>query len=215
MPGDIVFEAVERLHRDLLEVRALLTGAGASVRLVLTPESVVVAEARRSLTTLSLLGYQVDGVVANRVFPEEDADEWRQGWVDAQTAVMREVEHSFSGRPIWRSAYQPGEPVGRAALVAFADAAYGGDDPLAAPIGHDPVRVERTREGGSLVIALPFVTKSDIDLARHGDELVVTVGSYRRLIALPAALRRHVVTRAWVDSGVLRVRFRPPAGEPA
>ena len=41
----------------------------ASVRLVLTPETVVVAEARRSLTTLSLFGYRVDGVVANRVFP--------------------------------------------------------------------------------------------------------------------------------------------------
>ena len=70
MPQDDVFDAVERLHRDLEEVHALLTGPDASVRLVLTPETVVVAEARRSLTTLSLFGYRVDGVVANRVFPD-------------------------------------------------------------------------------------------------------------------------------------------------
>ena len=31
---------------------------------MLTPERVVVAEARRSLTTLSLYGYRVDGVIA-------------------------------------------------------------------------------------------------------------------------------------------------------
>ena len=74
MPEDDVFDAVERLHAELDEVRALLTGPEASVRLVLTPEEVVLAEARRSLTTLSLFGYRVDGVVANRVFPAEGAD---------------------------------------------------------------------------------------------------------------------------------------------
>ena len=62
---------------DLEEVQQILTEKDASVRLVLTPETVVVAEARRSLTTLSLYGYRVDGVIANRVFPAEGADEWR------------------------------------------------------------------------------------------------------------------------------------------
>ncbi|HEY0645699.1 MAG TPA: ArsA family ATPase, partial [Nocardioides sp.] len=103
MPHDTVFDAVERLHRDLDEVRQLLSGPDASVRLVLTPETVVVAEARRSLTTLSLVGYRVDGVVANRVFPSEGADPWRAGWVRAQEAVMSEVAASFDGLPVWRS----------------------------------------------------------------------------------------------------------------
>ena len=49
MPEDDVFDAVERLHAELDEVRALLTGPDASVRLVLTPEQVVLAEARREL----------------------------------------------------------------------------------------------------------------------------------------------------------------------
>ena len=70
---------------------SLLTGPSASVRLVLTPETVVLAEARRSYTTLSLFGYRVDGVVANRVFPADGADDWRAGWVMAQDAVLAEV----------------------------------------------------------------------------------------------------------------------------
>ena len=71
--------------------------------------------------------------------------------------------------------------------------------------------ITRTQTGATLRIALPFVDKSDIDLARHGDELVVTVGSYRRLLALPAALARHTVSGARIDEGSLQVRFRAEA----
>ena len=88
MPGGSVFGAVERLHAELDEVRDLLCGPDASVRIVLTPEAVVLAEARRAYTTLSLFGYRVDGVVANRVFPAEGADDWRAGWVMAQDEVL-------------------------------------------------------------------------------------------------------------------------------
>ncbi len=208
MPEDSVFEAIERLHRDLEEVQQILTEKDATVRLVLTPEAVVVAEARRSLTTLSLYGYRVDGVIANRVFPDGDGDAWRERWVAAQQGVLAEIEQSFAELPIWRSAYSAGEPVGVEDLAAFAEAAYDGADPLAPPTGEGPMTISRTSTGAVLRIALPFAEKKDVDLARHGDELVVTVGSYRRLLALPTALRRHTVTAARVEDGALQVRFR-------
>ena len=216
MPEDSVFEAVERLHHDLEEVQGILSEKDATVRLVLTPETVVVAEARRSLTTLSLYGYRVDGVIANRVFPSDGADEWRGSWVTAQRSVLAEVRQSFVDLPIWMSSYQPAEPVGTDALAAFAEAAYDGADPLATPSGEGPMTITRTDDGAVLRIALPFAEKKDVDLARHGDELVVTVGSYRRLLALPAALARHTVTGARVGSGSLQVRFRiEPDAAPA
>lgn len=208
MPEDSVFDAVERLHRDLEEVQRILTDKEASVRLVLTPEAVVVAEARRSLTTLSLYGYRVDGVIANRVFPDADGDPWREAWVRAQSGVLAEVRQSFAELPIWHSAYLPGEPMGADALGAFAASVYGEDDPLAAPTGEGPLTIGRSEDGAVLRIALPFAEKKDVDLARHGDDLVVTVGSYRRLLTLPAALARHTVTGARIDEGSLQVRFR-------
>jgi arsenite-transporting ATPase len=168
----------------------------------------VVAEARRSLTTLSLYGYRVDGVIANRVFPEGEGDAWRQGWVASQREVLQEVRQSFADLPIWRAGYHHGEPVGSDALASFAEAAYDGADPLAVPVGEGPLTINRTSTGAVLRIALPFARTSDVDLARHGDELVVTVGSYRRLLALPAALSRHTVTAARVEDGALQVRFR-------
>jgi arsenite-transporting ATPase len=207
MPADPVFDAVERLHADLAEVQQILTDPATSVRVVLTPEAVVLAEARRSLTTLTMFGYRVDGVVANRVFPTDGADPWRQGWVDAQQRVLAEVATSFDGVPVWHAPFLPEEPVGVAALTAAAEQAYAGDDPLAIAERAEPLTVRRTPHGMVLRLELPFVDKDDVDLARHGDELVVTVGTYRRVLALPAALRHRPVLGARVDGGALVVRF--------
>ena len=161
MPTDIVFDAIERLHADLSEVRDLLTGDDASVRLVLTPEAVVVAEARRSLTSLSLNGYRVDGVIANRIFPAAGGDAWRREWVASQAQILTEVESSFAPLEVWRSAYQPREPVGLAELARFATQLYASNktDPLAAPTGPHPVEVRRDGDALTLRVALPFADR--------------------------------------------------------
>jgi arsenite/tail-anchored protein-transporting ATPase len=207
MPEDTVVDAMERLRKDLAEVHDLLTGEDASVRLVLTPEALVLSEARRSLTTLSLFGYRVDGVVANRVFPSEGADDWRRTWVAAQQRVLDDVDASFGGVPVWRSSYRSSEPVGVDALRQLAQDVYGEVDPVAPCGGPRPLTIDRTRGGATVRIALPFVAQSEIGLARAGDELVVTVGSYRRLVALPAAMRNLAVAGARLDDGALKVRF--------
>ncbi|MDX6310120.1 MAG: arsenite/tail-anchored protein-transporting ATPase [Nocardioidaceae bacterium] len=207
MPRDCVFDAVQRLHVDLTQVRDLLTGRRASVRLVLTPETVVVAEARRSLTTLSLYGYRVDGVIANRIFPSADADSWRRQWVAAQAKILGEVEASFAPIDVWRSPYRSCEPVGLSELAEFAADLYGGDDPFRLPTVVDPVQVRRAAGRVELRVVLPFAERGDVDLARHGEDLVMTVGSYRRLLALPAALQRATVTGASLQRGSLVVTF--------
>ena len=207
MPEETVFDAIERLHRELDEVRQLLSGPDAGVRLVLTPETVVLAEARRSFTTLSLYGYRVDGVVANRVFPSEGADPWRARWVASQAAVLEQVAESFPGQSLWRVDYRPGEPVGAEVLAELAERMYGEDDPLAPPQGQGPFDIERTGTGAVLRLALPYVSRGEVDLARNGDELVVTVAPYRRLLTLPAGIARLAVAGARVEDGELRVRF--------
>jgi arsenite-transporting ATPase len=209
VPRDRVFAAVERLHTELCEVRALLTDAERStVRLVLTPEAVVVAEARRTLTSLSLYGYRVDGVVANRVFPA-GGDAWRAGWVAAQAIQLDEVRESFAPLPVWLSPYRAGEPVGLEELAAFGAEAYGAADPLALPPARDLTTVTRTGAGFDLALDLPLADKRDLDLVRKGDELVVTVGSRRRVLALPSALRRCDVSGAALRDGRLVVSFVP------
>ena len=208
MPRADVFDAIERLHADLGEVHDLLVGLQSSVRLVLTPESVVLAEARRAFTTLSLYGYRVDGVLANRVFPDDGADTWRQRWVDAQREQLAEVERSFAPLPVWTGAYCAQEPVGVEALTDFAGDIYGADDPFAEPAG-EPMTVTRDGDRVDLRLALPLTDTGNVQLARHGSDLVVTVGSYRRVLALPAVLTRLDIRKARVTDGRLEVRFGP------
>ncbi|NYE38916.1 arsenite-transporting ATPase [Nocardioides cavernae] len=214
MPSDSVFDAIERLHADLDDVRAVLTGPETSVRLVLTPESVVLAEARRAYTFLTLFGYGVDAAVVNRVFPDGGADEWRSTWVAAQARVLADAADSFAGLDLRTSVYRAAEPVGREALLDLAADVYGDADPLAHGTAVPPMGV-RSRAGGVVLsLPLPLAEQDDVRLARKGDELVVSVASYRRLLTLPSGLARHRVAGARVRDGELQVRFTEPDDEP-
>jgi len=200
-------------------VQRLLTGDLTSVRLVLTPERVVIAESRRTWTSLSLYGFVVDAVVVNRVFPDaaEEAgtgepDAWRSSWNAAQRTGLVEVRDSFAGLPVIVSPYLPREPIGPDALDELGlaqdpEGAYAGD--LLTPVAHRGLTVTRTDEGFTLSLPLPLVSASDVGLQRRDDELLVAVQDHRRVLTLPAALQRCVVKGASVREGQLRVRFVP------
>lgn len=56
---------------------------------------------------------------------------------------------------------------------------------------------------------MPLHEDAELDLARIADEIAVTVDGRRRLIALPAVLRRCVVTSAVAGDDGLTIGFRP------
>ncbi len=106
--------------------------------------------------------------------------------------------------------YRPAEPVGVDALAQLGAELYGDSDPAAdAVAAQDLLQVERTPEGFVLSLALPLARRDELDLARTGDELVVTVGGHRRVLALPSALCRCDVVGATLTGGRLVVRFEP------
>ena len=206
--GSVEPEPANALYRELSEVRELMTGPDATVRLVLTPEFVVANEARRAYTTLALYGYGVDGVIANRLFPQHGSDPWRRQWIAAQEVVLAEVEQTFDGTPIHRSPYRSCEPVGLGELAAFAAEAYGAADPFARPKRDELLRMVRDESGCELRFALPHVRGTDLAVTRKEDQLVLTVGSYRRVLTLPEDMHQAEVVGASLLDGQLVVRFR-------
>jgi len=210
-----VYDVLTRLRVTATELREVLTDpARTSVRLVLTPETASVAVTRRAFTALSLHGLPVDAVVANRVIGPTGGDVWRAGWAASHREQLGEIEAAFAPLPVLRAAYRGGEPVGLEELAAFGAAAYGSLDPagvLGARTGAhtEAPLVERTEDGFSLSFGVPFADRGEVDLTRLGDELVVTVGPHRRLLALPAALRRCDVRAAWLRDDRLVVSFVP------
>ena len=206
--SDAVFGALERFYARVDGVRELLTdGTITSARLVVNPERMVVAEARRTFTYLSLFGHHVDAVIANKVLPAEVTDPWFDAWRQQQGVELEGIEREFAPVPILRSELAPTEVIGLDALEAFGATLYGALDPAARLADIEPLRMETDGDTFVLSLHLPFSGSSDIDLAQHDGELFVAVGPHRRSVVLPDSWRNRSVGRARLDAGRLRVEF--------
>ena len=218
-PGQAVRDAVGDLLADLARARSLLADPETtSIRLVLTPEPVVLAEARRLRTSLALHGFGIDTVLVNRVLPDDAGGAYLDAWVAAQRGVLSEIDESFADVVVLRVPAAPGGPMGPGALSDLAADVFDGD-PLAHRAAPAGLTVGR-RDGGGfrLELPLPHVSRGELSLARAGDDLVITLDGQRRRLALPAVLRRCAVTGATLvgvdgDSGAaggaLAVDFEP------
>jgi arsenite-transporting ATPase len=213
LPGMQVLETLGRWRESLREIQSVLTAETTSVRLVLTPERVVIAESRRTLTSLGLYGVGVDQVVVNRVFPESDQGTthagWLAGWNEAQQRGLQEVRQSFAPLPIVITPYLSSEPVGVDALGALAEARTGDIRDILAICPTEAMTVRPDGGGYLMTLPLPLVKAVEVDLKRRDDELLISVGDHRRVLSLPSVLRRCVVTGARVRDSTLRVRFVP------
>jgi arsenite-transporting ATPase len=208
IPDERIFAAVERLHRNLDVVRRLLTDEKrSSVRLVVNPEKMVIAEARRTYTYLSLFGYRVDAVVVNRIIPDEVSDPYFRKWKDIHTDHIHEIEEGFEPVPILRARLFEQEMVGMDLLQQMGDEVYGSLDAARVLHRDQPIRVRKRGAWYVLTMRLPFTERGDIDIHRKVDELYVRVGSYKRSLVLPHALQRLDVKQARFTDEGLEVRF--------
>jgi arsenite/tail-anchored protein-transporting ATPase len=206
--GDTVFEAVERLHRNLDDVKTILTDESvSSVRLVVNPEKMVISEARRTYTYLGLFGYRVDAVVVNRILPDEVNDPYFGKWKDIQAEHLATVRESFEPVPILEARLFQREMVGIPLLLEMGEEVYGDRDATAVLFHDDPIRVRKRGTGYVLSMRLPFVSRDDMDIHRRNDELFVRVGSYKRNLILPQTLKRMVVREANFAGDHLEIYF--------
>ncbi|MDI2126122.1 ArsA family ATPase [Yinghuangia seranimata] len=197
MPDEWVYDTARRVIAELDAIRAVVDGPDTAVRLVTRAGTVAAAADRRAASALALYGRRVDDVVVNgghfggEVPPE-------------RVAALGEL---FPSAAVTAVPALDTEPVGLAALLAFAAALPPTGEGGARPA--DGFAVEQDGDRLILVVPLPGADRGDLDLLRRGDELVVTVGAYRRLIPLPSALRRCTIEGAGLRAGTLRVRFVP------
>ena len=208
---DGVFAAMRRFYSRLDGVRDLLTdGEITSARLVVNAERMVIAEARRTFTYLSLFGYHVDAVIANRLLPDAVTDPWFKGWKDIQAEHLTAIESAFEPVPVLRADLADHELVGLQRLSGFGAALYGDQSPADRLSFTEPLRVEASAGDAKkmvLSLHLPFTDKRDVELSRTDGELFVALGSYRRALVLPDSLRRREVAGARMVGDRLEVEF--------
>jgi arsenite/tail-anchored protein-transporting ATPase len=205
---DRVFSAVERLHRNLDAVRRILNDETiSSVRLVVNPEKMVIAEARRTYTYLSLFGYRVDSVIVNRIIPDDVTDPYFGKWKDIQADHLGTVRDSFEPVPILTARLFDREMVGIELLEKMGQEVYGDTDVAEVLHTEEPIRIRKRGTSYVLQMRLPFVERSDLDVHRKGDELFVKVGQYKRSLILPQTLQRLTIREASFVDDHLEVRF--------
>ncbi|HWS44373.1 MAG TPA: ArsA family ATPase [Acidimicrobiia bacterium] len=206
--GDGVFGAIRRFYDRLDGVRELLTdGAVTSARLVVNPERLVIAEARRTYTYLSLFGYHVDAVIANRILPDDLDHPWLAQWKATQAAHVDVIAEAFAPLPMLTAELSNEEIVGPSALSMFAKGLYGDSDAAARRSNVPPFRIDSDGDALLLSVHLPFTARDDVVLGRTDDELVLTIGRHRRALVLPDSLVRREVTAARFVDDRLVVEF--------
>jgi arsenite-transporting ATPase len=180
-----------------------------SVRLVMTPDRLVIDEARRTFTYLNLYGFLTDAVIVNRVFPAEVGD-YFAAWRERQARRLADVRAAFAPVPVLQAPYFDEEVVGPAMLDRLGEAAYAGHRPAALLHRRLTHELELRDGGAQLRLELPFADKGEISLKKIGLELVVRVDGHKRTMILPAALDGYRPAGARFDDGALEVSFDGP-----
>jgi len=214
IPGDGVMDAAENVFLAIERARRLLLDPSiTTARLVVNPEKMVVSEARRTYTYLSLFGYAIDSVVVNRILPDDISDPYFSRWQEIQRAHLDDIERSFADVPVMRLRLFDEEMTGLDKLRILGRELYADRDPAVGFAGRRPFRVVEQDGEVALEIDMPFVAKEEVDVVRDGHEVYLTVGAYRRSFVLPDSLHRRDVIGAKLESGVLRVRFSEHRGK--
>ncbi|MEU9475083.1 ArsA-related P-loop ATPase [Streptomyces sp. NPDC048191] len=212
MPADWLYETAARWDVELAAVESVLTDRNTAVRLVAEPGPAGADAVRAARLGLALRGLRTEALIANRALPETEPDSLFAGLLAQQRKTLADwQDQPYAVHPVPHLGH---DPRGQDDLTALAVPAV---NPAPALVEW-PV-ADRIAEDGVLVwhIPLPGAIREEVDLVRRGDELVITVGPFRRIVPLPSALRRCTVAGAGLREGELRVRFAPdpdlwPAG---
>ncbi|MFI1399067.1 ArsA family ATPase [Streptomyces sp. NPDC020681] len=208
MPATWLYETALRWDAELAAVQGLIESAETTVRVVAEPGPAAADALRTARTGLALHQLRTDALVANRILPRHSADTWLATLGAQQEKCLHEwYEGWVPGSSVREAVHLGRDPRGLDDL-ALLDAAGAESGPLERGVWEV---ADRRAEEGILVwqLGLPGAVKDDIGLVRRGDELLLTVGPFRRIVPLPSALRRCTVSGAGLEDGVLGVRFTP------
>jgi arsenite-transporting ATPase len=207
LPQDDFFAALHDIVERLMFVEARLRDPGSTTaRLVTIPEKMVVRETQRAHMYLNMYGVHIDLVAVNRMLPVEDP--YFVELVRSQNAYRCILLESFCGVPVVSIPLFPEELCGIEALQKLAGYLYGGRDP--ARVLHQSSPIVFGEEAGgvkTVEIDLPRVESQQIRLSRSGDDFVLQIGNFKRIMQVPWNLHDFTRKDATFENGKLVVRF--------
>lgn len=213
LPEQEELDSIQLLFDTLDNVRKILADPDTStMRLVMTPEKMVVKETQRTFTYLNLYGYSTDAIICNRIIPAEVQDPYFDDWKARQKENMVLIDEAFGELEQLKAPMFSRDVGGLDDLRKLATELYGDRLPtefFSAGSSSHTIEPDPTSDHYWLNIPLPFADKQEMDVYRSADELTVRVGPYRRNIVLPYALWKYEVSGASFENATLKIRFVP------
>lgn len=208
IPRDNYFQNIQDLFDKLEGIDSVLTDPEiTTVRLVTNPEKIVIKETQRAFMYFCLYGLCIDAVIINRIFPDGVDAAYFEAWKQAQQHYIKEAMDYFSDVPIWKVNLFAEEIVGEQGLRRLADPLYSALNPADRFSKERPYQFQKIGDAYQLSMRLPFLSKEEVGLTKHGDELIVTIGGFKQHVALPRTLSNKKTTGAKLTDDQLVIKF--------
>lgn len=208
VPDDDIFDEIELLYSKIEELHTLMTSKDVvSIRIVTTPEKIVIREAKRSFSYLHLFDYNVDCVIINRIFPENSLSGYFSKWGKIQQESIADIYDSFSGIPVFKLELQNSELRNVELLKKAGELIYGEKNPEEIFFKDTIFSIEKNDNGYIFSISMPFVDKSELQMSQIGDELSISIKNERRVFSLPKKLHQLEISGAKYENGRLNIAF--------
>ncbi|MBW1734024.1 MAG: ArsA family ATPase [Deltaproteobacteria bacterium] len=208
LPGEDYFDAIEFLFKRLRGVDKILVDPEiTTVRLITNPEKIVLKETQRAFMYFSLYKMSIDGIIMNRILPDDAGEAYFKDWRKSQKGYIRQAKAYFSPIPLFPVNLFRGEVLGMDSLRDLADQIYGERDPLNRFFKGEPYSFVKVNGKYQLRVKLPFIGKGDVELNKVSDELIIRVGSFKRHFILPRQVAASDSVKARLDGEFLSVHF--------
>lgn len=208
MPEDNVFDDIENLNEKLFKLQAIMTNREIlSIRIVTTPERIVIKEAKRNFTYLHLYNYNIDAVIVNKIYPKMALDGYFNKWINLQEEGLNEIRESFSEVPVFTLMLLNKDLVTKEILLEAADQIFEDSDPSAVFFKDKIFEVKKETDGYSFILNIPFADKADMSMSQKGSELMLQIKNEKRIFTLPDLLRNKTVQSAEYTKGQLFIKF--------
>lgn len=206
IPKDNVFDDIEYLMDKMQCLQDLMLNKEVvSLRVVTTPEKIVINEAKRKFTCLYLYHYNVDAVIVNHINPAKAMEGYFNKWIKLQENALQEIKESFSEVPRFYVELQQQE-------LRTLDVLGKVGDYIFEEIDSDDVLFKKEiysidNEKKCLKIYLPFADKDELRLEQDKNELIVGVKNENRKFPIPVEFAEKEITGAKFEDGYLNIMF--------
>ena len=208
MPNKSAMTDMEKMYLKLVELQELLKNRDVtSIRIVTTPEKMVVEETKRNYMYMNLYNFNVDGLYINRILPQDINNDFFNQWIVIQREYITYLKESFSALSIYEIPWYEEELRGVSNIRRIVEDVLSGKEVFEEKIITERESFKQIEKGYQLEVFLPCVDKSSIDLYQGTTDIVIKIGNFKRNIPLPNILRNYMVTGAKFEEEKLCIIF--------